>query len=108
MKLVILETPFAGDTERNIRFARACMRDSLLRGEAPFAGHLLYTQEGILDDKLPDERARGIEAHLAWGRLAVTTVVYMNFGVSVGMSQGIRRAFKERRRVEYRILENFS
>ena len=39
MKLVIVESPFAGDTERNIRYARACLADCLRRGEAPFASH---------------------------------------------------------------------
>jgi hypothetical protein len=37
MPLVIIESPFAGDIETNIKFARACMRDALLNGEAPFA-----------------------------------------------------------------------
>ena len=34
MRLVILESPYAGDIERNVAYARACLRDSLLRGEA--------------------------------------------------------------------------
>jgi hypothetical protein len=50
MKKVIIESPFAGDVKKNIEYARKCMRDSLLRGEAPLASHLLYTQDGILDD----------------------------------------------------------
>ena len=52
MKLVILESPFAGDVKRNTAYARAALRDSLLRGEAPIASHLLYTQDGVLDDAL--------------------------------------------------------
>jgi len=54
-RLVELETPYKGDNyiklEENIEFARKCMRDCLLRGEFPFASHLLYTQPGITDDK---------------------------------------------------------
>ena len=42
MVLVLLESPYAGYVERNLAYARACMRDCLLRGEAPFASHLLY------------------------------------------------------------------
>ena len=76
MPLVIIESPFAGDVDTNIKFARACMRDSLDRGESPFAMHLLYTQEGILNDNVPEERNRGIEAGLAWGKHASKTVVY--------------------------------
>lgn len=56
MRLVIIESPFAGDVEKNTRYARACVRDSLLRGEAPIASHLLYTQGGILNDDVPAER----------------------------------------------------
>lgn len=61
---VILESPYVGKTpaERagNIAYARAAMRDCLLRGESPFASHLLYTQPGVLDDDDAEERAIGI------------------------------------------------
>ena len=69
MKRVILESPYAGDVERNVAYARACLRDSLLRGEAPIASHLLYTQPGVLDDQIPEERQMGIDAGLAWGMM---------------------------------------
>ena len=52
MKLVIIESPYAGDIEKNVAYARDCVRDSLMRGEAPYASHLLYTQPNILDDYL--------------------------------------------------------
>jgi hypothetical protein len=51
MKLVIIESPYAGEVEANVAYARACMRDSLGHGEAPIASHLLYTQPGILCEK---------------------------------------------------------
>ena len=53
MRLVIVESPYAGDIETNVKYARRCVKDSLMRGEAPIASHLLYTQEGILDDTTP-------------------------------------------------------
>lgn len=104
MKLVILESPYAGDVERNTRYARACLRDSLMRGEAPVASHLLYTQPGVLRDDVPDERRMGINAGLAWGRAAEGTVVYCDLGISGGMEQGIGRAEKAGRPVEKRWL----
>ena len=107
MPLVIIESPFAGDVETNIRYARACMRDSLERGESPFAMHLLYTQEGILDDAIPEERNLGIEAGLAWGKYASKTVVYTDLGISSGMEKGIQRARREGRDIEYRELESW-
>jgi len=107
MQLVFIESPFAGDVDTNIRFARACMRDSLGRGEAPFAIHLLYTQEGILDDNIPEERNWGIEAGLAWGTHASKTVVYTNLGITGGMEIGIQRAREEGREIEYREIDSW-
>lgn len=102
MKRVILESPYAGDVERNVAYARACIRDSLKRGEAPIASHLLYTQPGILCDNVAHERQWGIDAGLAWGTAADATVVYTDFGISRGMQYGIDRASSEGRPVEYR------
>jgi hypothetical protein len=108
MKLVILETPFAAPTPEgiaeNVAYARACMRDCLMRSEAPLASHLLYTQPGVLDDGHPAERAMGIEAGLAWGVFADATVVYVDRGISPGMEKGIGRAKAEKRAVHYRKL----
>ena len=104
MRLVLIESPFAGDVERNLAYLRAAMRDCLLRGEAPFASHALYTQPGVLDDDKAEERALGIEAGLAWGARADATVVYVDRGISSGMQQGIARAHAEGRPVERRTL----
>lgn len=104
MRLVIVESPYAGDVERNVAYARACLRDSLQRGEAPLASHLLYTQPGILDDDKPDERAHGINAGLEWGARADMTAVYTDLGVSRGMEFGIADALASARPVERRRL----
>jgi hypothetical protein len=106
MALVMIETPYAGDVERNIEFARACVRDSLNRGEAPLALHLLYTQDGILDDEIPEERRWGIAAGLAWAKHASKTVVYTDLGISTGMEIGIQKAKEQGRVVEYRELKS--
>lgn len=104
MRLVLLESPFAGDIEANTGYARACIRDCLLRGEAPIASHLLYTQPGILDDADRNERAHGINAGHAWMRAAEAVVVYTDRGVSMGMLTGINSAKFHGKRIEYRIL----
>lgn len=104
MILVLLESPFAGEVELNQAYARACMRDCLLRGEAPFASHLLYTQPGVLDDLKPEERKLGIEAGLFWGQAAAKTVVYTDRGISPGMNHGIQMAQLAGREVEFRRL----
>ncbi len=107
MILVFLESPYTGDTERNIRYARACMRDCLRRNESPFASHLLYTQEGVLDDTDPENRELGIAAAMDWAAKANKTVVYTDLGISQGMKYGVERAEQERRPVEYRTLEGW-
>lgn len=104
MRRVIIESPYAGDVERNERYARAAMKDCLYRGEAPYASHLLYTQPGVLDDTDPDQRALGIDAGLEWGDVADAVVVYTDLGVSVGMAYGISRHIEHGRTVEYRQL----
>jgi hypothetical protein len=90
--LVIIESPYAGDVEKNETYARACVRDSLLRGESPFASHLLYTQPGILDDKIPEERRHGINAGFMFRHAAQMTVAYMDLGESSGMRKGFNHS----------------
>ncbi|MER9003320.1 hypothetical protein NKI15_06785 [Mesorhizobium sp. M0862] len=106
-RLVILESPYAGDIDKNVAYARAAMRDCLARGDAPVASHLLYTQPGVLNDSLPWERKRGIDAGLAWGKVAEASVVYTDIGISKGVALGIERAFAEGRPVEWRTIEGW-
>jgi glutaredoxin len=105
MKLVILESPYAGNIAYNTEYARECLKDSLNRGEAPIVSHLLYTQ--VLDDNIPEQRQLGIEAGLAWRKVAEKSVVYIDYGISKGMQYGINLAIKENITIEYRkIREN--
>lgn len=102
MKLVIIESPYAGDISANVAYARLCVRDSLQRGEAPIASHLLYTQDGILRDEEPAERQQGIDAGLAWLSVADLTAVYTDNGISRGMEYGIEAAEKAGVMIAYR------
>lgn len=106
MKRVIVESPFAGKTQeerdRNLAYARSALRDCLLRGEAPFASHLLYTQPGVLRDDVPDERALGMKAGLTWTGAAELVAVYCDLGITPGMQAGITRAEKNGVAVEKR------
>lgn len=101
---VIIESPYAGDIEKNLRYVRACMRDALLKNEAPYASHALYTQEGVLKDEVPEERDHGITAGFAWREVAEATIVYADLGISRGMEYGIEHAKKIGHPVEYRYL----
>jgi hypothetical protein len=106
--LVIIESPYAGDVERNLEYARAALHDSLTRGEAPYASHLLYTQKGVLDDNIPDQREAGIIAGHAWVKAADLVAVYRDFGISPGMEAGIRIAKVWGKPVIYRSLKAFA
>lgn len=90
---VIVESPFAGGFT-NVKYSRDCLRDCLNRDESPFASHLLYTQKGILDDSVPEERRKGINAAASWLEVADHVAVYMDLGITTGMVYGIVRAAK--------------
>lgn len=106
MRRVLIESPFAAPTpegqEEHIRYARACLKDSLSRHEAPLASHLLYTQPGVLDDNIPEERQWGIDAGVEWYKVAESCIVYTDCGISAGMKYGIARAEAQGLPVEYR------
>lgn len=97
IKLVVIESPFAGDVEANIAYARLALADSLSRGEAPIASHLLYTQPGVLDDDVPEEREWGIEAGLSWATRSDLTVFYTDRGWSRWMLGARDRCRREGR-----------
>ena len=104
MKRVVIESPYAGNVKKNEEYARACLKDSLDKGEAPFASHLLYTQKGVLNDTMPTERSLGINAGFAWGKCADLVVFYMDLGMSGGMVQGEVNAVNNKIPMEFRTL----
>ena len=53
-KKIFVCSPYRGDTERNVQFARAFCSMVVESGFRPSCPHLLYPQ--FLDDDLPDER----------------------------------------------------
>jgi len=62
MKLVYICSPYAGDIESNVGFAKAVCHYAMRQGCAPVAVHLLYPQ--FLDDATPSEREAGIRMGL--------------------------------------------
>tara|TARA_Y100001937_G_scaffold25152_1_gene36048 strand:- start:20 stop:355 length:336 start_codon:yes stop_codon:yes gene_type:complete len=100
--LVIIESPYMGNVKSNVAYARKCMSDSLLRGESPFASHLLYTQ--VLDDTKEIERLTGMSRAFNWYRHADLMAVYTDKGVSKGMEMGMEVAKNLGINIEYRNL----
>lgn len=103
---VIIESPLGASSraeiEENKWYARLCVRNSLLRNESPFASHLLYEHQEIMDDLNPEERELGITAGLEWVELADMTAVYEDFGITVGMERGIELAKFIGLKIDYR------
>ena len=102
MRRVIVESPYSGDVEKNLKYAREALRDCIRRGEAPLASHLLYPQ--ILDDNKPEERMLGIDIGFEWNLVAHAIVFYTDLGISSGMRAGKRWAKDHGITVEYRTL----
>lgn len=105
MRTVVIESPLAGDYERNHAYACLAMLDCLRRGEAPFASHLLYPQ--VLDDLDAADRKLGMQAGLALGAKLDAAVVYTDLGISSGVKAAITRHTREGMEIEYRQIENF-
>ena len=91
-KKTILESPYSGDVEKNIDYAKKCLRDSLERDECPFASHLLYTQ--VLNDRDKKERWLGMSQAFEWYEFADQMILYIDLGISKGMLLGVKQAVK--------------
>lgn len=88
--LVMVESPYAGDVETNLRYLHACMRDCIRRGEVPVASHKLYP--GPLNDDDPEERRLGLVLGKHLMSHCDLVAIYEDLGVSQGMHLGIRNA----------------
>lgn len=109
MEIVIIESPFAGDVEKNLAYCRAAMHDCLVHHcEAPFASHALYTQPGVLRDDVPIERELGMKAGFLFRHKAARTVVYEDLGISYGMEIGIAHARRIGHEIVYRSLDGWA
>lgn len=107
---VVLESPLGAPTregiELNKSYARACMKQILLRGDAPYASHLLYDHSEILDDQVPAERELGMTAGFEWSGQAEKCCVYVDRGISGGMRRGIEQWRAKGMPIEYWSLED--
>lgn len=119
----VIESPYASDDPvelaRNIAYVRAAAADCFARGEVPFASHGFYTLPGILDDKVPEERVKGIKAGFDVARafaylhgtlvnsteqFAFVRPFYTDRGWSGGMVEGLEDSVKKKHAYEKRSL----
>jgi hypothetical protein len=85
MKRVVIESPLAGDFQKNFRYALWCAYDCRLRGESPYASHLFFPL--FLNDLEPEQREFGITAGYAWSQHADVFAFYIDLSWSVGMER---------------------
>lgn len=57
--IVFICSPYAGDTERNVKNAIRYCKYALTQNKFPFAPHLQFPQ--FLDDRIPEERELGLK-----------------------------------------------
>lgn len=91
---------------KNLEYARQCCHWVFEQGGVPFASHLFYTQEGMLDDTNKDERNKGIEAGFFIGGFAEKVCVFYDKGISKGMKLGVQKALERDQEIEFVSLPN--
>jgi hypothetical protein len=100
-KRIILESPFAGEVDRNVHYAKALIHKLAHNGYAPSASHLLYTQ--CLDDTKEFDRDLGINKGLDYAH-EKDSIIGIDLGISGGMKYGIARAERESRDYRFETL----
>ena len=70
--------------------------------EIPFASHLLYTQDGVLDDRIPEERKLGLIMNEFWLLKCDAVAVYVDYDISPGMDRAIKIATTNKLPIFYR------
>ncbi len=82
-RLVVIESPYAGDVAGNLTYLHSCIRECAYRGDSPYASHLMLTS--ALDDDVPAERKVGIALGMAWRKRADMRIFYIDREWSGGM-----------------------
>jgi len=103
--LVVIESPWAGlgAGEKAQAYLRACLRDSLSRGEIPWASHAMLANTRALYEEDEDQREEGLEVNREMIRCYGTLVVlYADYGISPGMKMAQRWAIMQGKPVEVR------
>jgi hypothetical protein len=101
--LVVIESPYTGDVERNVAYLQRCIKNSIERGEAPFASHQMYTT--ALDDENEEQRNLGIECGYTWLREAHCQAFYLDHGWSRGMIEAWRIGWAMQKSYDIRFLD---
>lgn len=105
--IVFIESPYSSKNgrtvEENLEYARACMLDSLNRGEIPVVSHLMWTQ--VWDDTDPEIRETALMLCKQLRERCGVVAFYTDLGWSNGMIRGESEARTGDVTIHYRKLE---
>jgi nucleoside 2-deoxyribosyltransferase len=93
MKLAYICSPYRGDIERNIEYAKELTLLAIKQGYAPITPHLYLTQ--VLDDNNEEQRKAGMEIALELLKKCDVVVVGTRYGVSQGMARELDFALRQ-------------
>ena len=89
-ELVYICSPFRGNVDRNVDYAKRLVKWALKNGFTPIAPHLYIPQ--VLDDDVPEEREKGLNAGLDILTHCSTLIYGDRYGITAGMREEIRLA----------------
>lgn len=98
--VVMIESPYSGDVEANEDYARTALWDSLERGEAPIATHLLWTQ--VWDDTCEKTRSTALSRCRTLRNRVDNVVFYVDLGFSDGMKRALAECIEDDLSYEFR------
>lgn len=104
IKCVTILTPYAGDIELHKMYTMLCCKDSIARGEAPFASHLIYPI--LLEVYSIQARQQRIACGFSWLAKSDIVAIYTDLGLSIGMLQSKAHAKKLNIKTEDRSIGN--
>lgn len=83
--IILVESPYAGDIQRNSEYARRAMLHVIEQGHTPIVPHLLYPQ--VLNDSEPLQRERALEMCADLREQADAVWFFVDYGISPGMER---------------------
>ncbi len=91
-KMIYVASPYAGDVEKNVEFAKAACDYVRRCGFGFFAPHLFYPE--FLDDNVPEQRKQGLEMGLSMLTRCDELWIFGNH-ISSGMRMELEYASKK-------------
>lgn len=92
-KLCYVCSPYRGDIERNVAYARKLTKLALDAGLVPITPHLYLTQ--VLDENNPAQRGIGLTAGLCLLYQCSHILIGVDYGISEGMWNEIKAASRQ-------------